>query len=119
MSRVKKKFAALAVLLSLEFLSPGLFTNGIFSYANEYGPPLLQALSHTDAGVVKLDSSAKTDGGFVLESYGEPTPRSAVLLTAEENRGTSVRRFLVSPLFFRIILAPKVPRYISKSVLNL
>jgi hypothetical protein len=118
MSRVKKKFAALAVLLSLEFLFMGLFTNG-FSWINQYIPPLLQAPSYTDADVVKLDSPAKTDGGFVLESHAEPTPRSGVFLTAEENPGISVRSFLVSPLFFRIVLAPKVPRYISKSVLNL
>lgn len=118
MSRVKKKFAALAVLLSLEFLSVGLCTNG-FSWANRSIPPLLQVPPYIDAGLVKLDSPAKTDGSFGLESQAEPTPRSGVFLTAEENPGNSVQSFLVSPSFFRIILAPKVPRYISKSVLNL
>ena len=76
MSRVKKQLAALAVLLGLEFLSLGLFTNGTFSWTNQHVPPLLKAASHTDARAVKLDSSAKTDDGFVLESYGELTPRS-------------------------------------------
>ena len=117
MSRVNKKIAALAVLFGLEFLSLGLFTNGTFSWTNQYITPLLKDASRTDVRVAKLD--AKTSGGFVLESYGEPTPQSGVFLAAKENSGISVRSFVVSPLFFRIILAPKVPRYIAKSVLNL
>jgi hypothetical protein len=119
MSRVKKKPLALSVLFSLEFLSLGLFTNGTFSWTNQYVPPLLKAASHTDASAVKLDSPAKTDGRFVFESSGEPTSPSGVFLTAKENIGISLRSFVVSPLFFRNILAPKVSRYISKSVLNI
>ena len=114
MSRVKKKFVTLAVLFSLEFLFLSLFANGTFSWTNQYVPPLLQATQQTDARAVKLDSPAKTDGGFVLKSYGEPT---GVFLTAKENVGISFRSFVVSPVFFRIILSPKVPRYISQSVL--
>ena len=117
MSRVNKKIAALAVLFSLEFLPLGLFTNGSFSWSNQYIPPLLEGASRTEVQVVKL--AAKTNGGFVLESYGEPTPQSGVFLAAKENSGISARSFVVSPLFFRIILAPKVPRYIANSVLNL
>ncbi len=117
MSRTNKKIAALAVLVSLEFLGSGLFTNGTFSRANQYIPPLLKAASHTDFRVVEL--YAKTDGGFVLESKGEPTPQSEVFLTVKENLGISVQSFVLSQLFLRIILTPKVPRYISKSVLNL
>jgi hypothetical protein len=119
MSRVKKKLSALAVLVSLEFLFLGVFTNGTFSWANQYLPPLLKGALHTDASAAKLDSPAKTDGRFVFESSGEPTSPSGVFLTAKENVGISLRSFVVSPLFFRIILAPKVSRYLSKSVLLL
>ena len=119
MSRLKNKLAALSVLFSLEFLSLCLFTNGTFSWTRQYVPPLLKEALHTDASAVKLDSPAKTDGGFILESSGEPIPSSGVFLTAKENVGISHRSFVVSPLFFQIILAPKVSRYISKSVLIL
>jgi hypothetical protein len=119
MSHVKKQLVALAVLFSLEFLSLGLFTHGTFSWTDQYVPPLLKAASHTDASAVKLDSPAKTDGGFVLETYGELTPRSGGLLTAKGNAEVFLQRFSVVPLSFRIILAPKVSRYLSKSVLIL
>jgi hypothetical protein len=109
MSRFKKTAWALAVLFSLEFLSLGLFINGTFSWTNQYVPHLLKAASHTNASVVKLDSPAKSDGRFVLQSYVEPI--------AKENGGISPRSLVISPLFRRIILAPKVSRYISKSVL--
>ena len=109
MSRVNKKIAALAVLFGLEFLSLGLFTNGTFSWTDRQNNA-----PHSDVWVVNL--AAKTTDGF---GYGEPTPQSEVFFTAKENLGIAVPRFVVSPLFFRIILTPKVPRYISKSVLNL
>ena len=111
MSRVKKTALALSVLFSLEFLSLGLFTNGTFSWTNQYVPPLLKAASHTMPAVVKLDSPAKTDGAFVLESYGESTPRSGGFLTAKETVGSLPPKLRRRPLFFRIILAPKVSRY--------
>ena len=119
MSRVQKTAVALSVLFSLEFFFLGLFPNGTFAWTNQYVPPLLKAASHTDASAVKLDSAAKTDGGFILEGSGEPIPSLGVFLTAKENVGISHRSFVVSPLFFKIILAPKVSRYISKSVLIL
>jgi hypothetical protein len=119
MSRVKQQLSALSVLFSLEFLSLGFFANGTFSWSTQHVPPLLKAASHAHARAVKLDSPAKPDGRFVFESSGEPTSPSGVFLTAKENVGISLRSFVVSPLFFRIILAPKVSRYISKSVLNL
>jgi len=119
MSRVKKKLSALSVLLGLEFLSLGLFTHGTFSWANQHVPPLLKAASQTDATAVILDSSEKTDYGFVSNEHGELTPRSGIFLTAKENRNISLRSFVVVRLFSRIILAPKVSRYISKSVLNI
>ena len=119
MSPVKKKLSVLSVLFSLEFLSLGFFTNGTFSWSTHYVPPLLKTASHTHARAVKLDSPAKTDGRFVLERYSEPTPRSGVFLTARENAKVSLQSFVVGPFFFRMILAPKVSRYISKSVLNI
>ena len=118
MSRVKKKLSVLSVLFSLEFLSLGFFTNGTFPWSTHV-PPLVKAASHTHARAVKLDSPAKTDGRFALERYSEHTPRSGVFLTTKENAGVSFRRSMVVPLFFRIILAPKVSRYIFKSVLNI
>ena len=119
MSRVTKKLAALAVLFSLEFLSLGLFANGTSFWADQYIPRLLKAVSHTDARTVALGSRTKTDGGLVLGSYGEPTPESRVFSTATAKPGISIRSFVVSPLFLRITLAPKVSRFISKSVLIL
>jgi hypothetical protein len=115
MSRVKKKLAAVAVLFTLELLSLGLFTNKTFSWGNQY----ILATTQTDATTVTLGSPAKTDDGFVFRSYGEPTPRSGIFLTPKESLGISARSFVANPFFCRIILAPKVSRYISKSVLNL
>jgi hypothetical protein len=118
MSRVKKKLSALSVLLSFEFLSLGVFINGTFSWRNQHPPPSLKAASHMDDKAVKLDSPAKTEGRFV-ERYGELTPRSGEFSTAKKNAGVSHRSFIVVPVFFRINLAPKVSRYIFKSVLNI
>ena len=115
MSRVKKKLTALAVLFTLEFLSLGLCTNGSFSWSNRY----ILAATQTYATTVKLGSPAKTDDGFVFGSYGESTPSSGIFLTAKESLEISARSFFARPFFYRIILAPKVSRYISKSVLNL
>ena len=115
MSRVTKKLAALAFLFSLEFLSAGFFTSGPFSWTNQHIPPA----EDTDAGVLKLDSPVKTDGGVIVESYGEQTSRSAVFFSATENSKIFIRSVVVGPLFFGITLPPKVSRYISKSVLNL
>ena len=118
MSRVKKTALALSVLFSLEFFFLGLFTNGT-SWTNQYVPPLLKMALHTDASAVKLDSPAKTDGGFVFERYGEVTPRSGEFLAAKETAEVFLQSFIVVPLSFRFILAPKVSRYLSKSVLIL
>ena len=118
MSRVKKKLSVLSVLLSLEFLSLGVFINGTFSWSNQHLPLSLKAASHMDGKAAKLYSPAKTESGFV-ERSGELTPRSGDFLTAQKNAGVSQRSFIVVPLFFRINLAPKVSRYIFKSVLNI
>jgi hypothetical protein len=114
MSRVKNRLAALAVLFGIELLPLGLFT-GETSRSDQHTP----AAAQTDASAVKLDSPAKTDGGFVFGNYVEPTPRSGAFLTAKEKPGIFVRSFVVNPPFFRIIFAPKVSRYIYKSVLTL
>jgi hypothetical protein len=117
MSRVKKKLSVLSVLLSLEFLCLAVFISGTFSWSNQHPPPSLEA-SHMDGKAAKLYSPAKTESGFV-ERSGELTPRSDDFLTAKKNAGVSHRSFIVVPLFFRINLAPKVSRYIFKSVLNI
>ena len=119
MSRVKKTALGLSVLFSLEFLFLGLFPNRTFAWTNQYVPPPLKAASHTYAGIVKLNSPAKTDGASVLESYGEVTPRSGGFLAAKETAEVFLQSFIAVPLSFRFILAPKVSRYLSKSVLIL
>jgi hypothetical protein len=119
MSRVKQKLSVLSVLFSVEFLSLGVFTIGTFSWSTQHVPPLLEAASHAHARAVKLDSPPETDGRFVLESDGEPKAPSATFLTTNDPAQVFLRSFVVVPLFFRIILTPKVSRYISKSVLNL
>ena len=101
MSRVKKTALALAVLFSLEFLSLGLFTNGTFSWTDQYVPPLLKAASHTDARAVKLDSPAKPDGRFILERHRELTPRSGGFLITKENTEVFLQSFIVSAAFFQ------------------
>ncbi|HXV78833.1 MAG TPA: hypothetical protein VEG60_03035 [Candidatus Binatia bacterium] len=114
MSRIKNKLAALAVLLGIELLSLGLFTSET-SWSDQH----TLAGARIDASAVKLGPPATSDGGLVFGSYVEPTPWSGVYLTAKDKPGMFGRSFGVSPPFFRIILAPKVSRYISKSVLNL
>ena len=119
MSRVKNTALALSAWFSLEFFFLGLFPNGTFARTNQYVSPLLRVASHTYAGVVKLVSPAKTDGAPVLESYGEVTPRSGSFLAANETAKVFLQSFVVVPLSIRFILAPKVSRYLSKSVLIL
>jgi hypothetical protein len=119
MSRVKKILLASLAFFSLESLSPGFFNDGAFSWTTQHVPPLLKAASRANASAVKLDSPAKTNGRFVLERDGELTPHSGGFLAAIEKAGVSLRNFIVVPLFFRITLAPKVSRYIFKSVLNI
>ena len=97
----------------------GLFTNRTFSWTSQYVLPLLNAASRIDASTVKLDSPAKTDGASILESYGEVTPRSGGFLAANDTAEVFLQSFIVAPLSFRFILAPKVSRYLSKSVLIL
>jgi hypothetical protein len=115
MSRANRKLAALAVLLSLEFLSLGLLINGIFY--SSHTP--FSATARADGNAARLVFPGKPDGSFVPESYGEPTSQSGFFLTPNSHSGISRRRFVVSRLFIRTTLAPKVSRYISKSVLNL
>jgi hypothetical protein len=106
-------------LVGFEFLFLGLFTNGTFSWTGQYVPILIKEALHTDAGGVKLDSPAKPDGGCVIERYGELTSGSGSFLAAKETAEVFLRNFIVLPLSLRIVLAPKVSRYIFKSVLIL
>jgi hypothetical protein len=119
MSRAKKILLAALVLSSLEFLSRDLFTDGIFSRAAQPFPALLNTGSHGGAGAAKLDFPATPAGRFVLEVYGEPTPRSGGFLTAKETAGVSRPSVTLVAHFFRMIFAPKVSLYISNSVLNI
>ena|SRR5713226_9597756 len=119
MSRVKKTLFLGSVLLSLEFLSLGFFINRTFAWTNQHVPPLLTAIPLVDASPVRIHAPAKTDGSFVLEKDGEIMPRSGGFLTTLEPAQVFSRSLVVVPFSFRIILTPKVSRYISKSVLNL
>ncbi|MGH7795356.1 MAG: hypothetical protein ACREQ2_10730 [Candidatus Binatia bacterium] len=111
---------ALLVLLSLQVLSQDLFSGGNFSPTDPPITPRLKAASHTLARAAKLDFPATPAGRFVLEMYGELTPRSGDFLSAKEPAGVSLRSFIVVPPSVRmIILAPKVSRHLSKSVLNI
>jgi len=105
----------LPALFGLEFLFLGFFTNGIFSWTVRHVAPLLKGAPRTPESTVKLNFPAKT----VLEGYTGATSRSAEFLTANKNAKFSLKNLTTVPLRFRIILAPKVSRYISKSVLNI
>jgi len=119
MSRVKKTLFVGSVLLSLEFLSLGFFIIRTFAWSNRHGPPLGTTTRPVDVSPVRLDSPAKTNGSFVLENDGEITARSEGFLTAIEPAQVFLRSIVAVPFYFRIILTPKVSRYISKSVLIL
>jgi hypothetical protein len=115
---MNKKLATLAALFSLEFLSLGLFTNGIFSWSYQYIPPLPKKASPTDVGIGKFAAQPTRDS-LVLEGYRESTPQPAIFLAAKETGGISTRSFVAGRFFSRVTLTSKVPRYIAKSVLNL
>ena len=102
MSRVKQTALALSVLFSLEFLFLGLFPNGTFAWTNQSVLPPLKAASHTDAGVVKLDSPARTDGASVLESYGEVTPALRRFFSRNRNRGSLPPELHRRSAFFQV-----------------
>jgi hypothetical protein len=113
MSCVNRQLAPWAVLVSLEFLSLGLLINGTLC-----SPYRFPAAVHEDTGTAKL-VLPEPDGSFLLETCGEPISQSGFFLTPNAHSGIFRRSFVVSPSFLRTTLAPKVSRYISKSVLNL
>jgi hypothetical protein len=119
MSRVSKQLCTLSVVFSFGLLSLGFFIRGTFSWTTEHFPPLVNTASRTDAGVAKSYSLAKADGRVELNAYDEPPPRLGKLLTARVSGKASVISFVIVSFRFRIIFAPKVSRYISKSVLNI
>lgn len=117
MSNVKKVLCAALALLILEYLSLGVSIDAAFSRTPQPIAPVLQAASPIDGSAAKFESHAKSVP-FVLEMYGEPTPRSPACLTVKETVAVSPRRFIFVPPL-RFILAPKVSRYLTKSVLNI
>lgn len=119
MLHAKKTLFVLPALFGLEFLFLGFFTNGIFSWTVRHVTPLLKGAPRTPESTVELNFPAKTVRRCVLEGYTEPTSRSAEFLTPNQNAKFSLKNLTTVPLRFRIILAPKVSRYISKSVLNI
>ena len=119
MSHETKILLASLVLLSLQFLSHGLFANGAFSRATQAMPPVLKSVTHANAGRAKSAFPAGTAGRSLLDTSGERTPRPAGFLKAKENAGILPRSFIAVGSFLAMTLAPKVSRYISKSVLNI
>jgi hypothetical protein len=119
MLRAKKRFFVLSALFSLEFLSLGLLANGLFSWAAGHVPPLLNAAARINARAVTSDSRVKIDRVFVLEQYGESPAQPAGFITLRGNGEPSRRRAIAALRFAKIVLAPKISRYISKSVLNI
>jgi hypothetical protein len=119
MSRTKKILFAVSVLFSAEFLCLPFLTHGTFSWSIQYIPALLKVAAHTNANTVELHSPAKTDGRSVLEMSDELSPRSGGFLTAKANAEFRFSSSTAMPHRFRTNLAPKVSRYITKSVLNI
>jgi len=119
MSRTKTILFAASVLFSAEFLCLPFLTYGIFSSTVQRMPSILPAASHSNASAVKLDAPAKTDRPFVLEMSDQLTPRSGGFLSARANAQFPFRRSIAVAHRFRTTLAPKVSRYIAKSVLNI
>jgi hypothetical protein len=115
-SHVKKILLLLLMVLSLQFLSPGLFTEGSLSPAARPAPSLPSAGARGHAGAAALVFAAKTDGRF--ETYGQRTARLATFLTAKKYPAVSPLGGLVRAVF-GTIAAPKVLRYLLKSVLNI
>ena len=119
MSRTKKILFVVSVLFSAEFLCLPYLTYGTFSSTVQRIPSLLKAVSHSNANTVKLDSPAKTEHRFVLEMSDPLTPRSGSFISAKADAEIPFRRFTAVAHRFRTTLAPKVSRYIAKSVLNI
>ena len=112
MSRGKKILAALAILLSVEFLSLDPFANVCLATIT----PQLKAAVHTDASSVKLDAGKKNENGFVATSQGKP---ARDFFSAKEELGIHFRSLVVRTFLPRTVFTLKVSRYISKSVLIL
>ena len=119
MSPTKKILFAASVLFSAEFLCLPFLTYGIFSSTVQRIPSLLKTASHSNASTVNLDSPSKIDRRFVLEVSGQLTPVADGFLSARANAQYPFRRSIAVPHRFRTTLAPKVSRYIAKSVLNI
>ena len=119
MSRTKKLLFAASVLFSAEFLCLPFLTYGIFSSTVQRIPSLPEAASHSNASTDKLDSPSKADRRFVLEVSDQLTPVTDGFLSARANAQYPFGRSVAVPHRFRTTLAPKVSRYIAKSVLNI
>jgi len=115
MSRGKKILAALAILLSVEFLSLDPFANVCLATIHEITPQLKAAV-HTHASSVKLDAGKKNENGFVATSQGKP---ARDFFSAKEELGIHFRSLVVRTFLPRTVFTLKVSRYISKSVLIL
>jgi hypothetical protein len=119
MSGVKKILFATLFLLLREFLSVSFFINQTFAWSDQRIPSLLNSAAPLAATATKFDSARKTHSQFVLERTGEVTTGTEGFLTAKENVGVSRRSLVVIAPYCRNIFAPKVSRYISKSVFNI
>ncbi len=103
MSRWKKSFTALAVLLTVECFSVDLFA-GIF------------ACAFVEANRLELVSTAQSDNHSVFTDDAGATPYGWI---TERGIGAQFKDVVLDQLFSRPIITPKVSRCISQSVLIL
>jgi hypothetical protein len=117
MSRAKKQVSTLSFLFSLGFLSPVFFTYGALSWATRHLAPLLNAPSA--ATVVKWYSPLSNASRHDFRAASEQEPCAEGVLSTKQKTEFSLKNLIILPIRSKFILACKIPRYISKSVLNL
>ena len=120
MSCVKTKpLLAALMLLSLGFISVSLLIQGPFARTAQSIPPLQKATSLGDASSAKIGFPAPPAAYFAPEMFGDLTRSSKDFSTAKEIARVLPRSVVVVRHFPITVSAPKVSRYISKSVLNI
>ena len=112
MSCNRKILLPLLIVLSLQFLSPGLFTGKSLSAPH---PHPLPAMAHSQPRAAAFDFEIDPDRRSVLEADPRPKARVREFSAAKESAAALPR----GSFFIGTILAAKVSRYLSKSVLNI
>ena len=117
MSRGKKKLAALAVFLSVGFVSLGFVANRLFAWPHQILPPvLLGFVARAPVHNITIAAGVKAGDSSLLPRYAEPTDD---FLGMRGNRLISFRSAANEWCLLKTKVTCKVARYISKSVLNI